>query len=50
VLEERLRDRWQGYGLDATEIHAKLFENDLPNGKRVIENSRPADIRIDIWE
>ncbi|MQB03823.1 nucleoside triphosphate hydrolase [Agrobacterium tumefaciens] len=50
VLEERLRDRWKGYGLDATEIHAKLFENDLPNGKRVIENSRPADIRIDIWE
>ncbi|MBO9107085.1 MULTISPECIES: nucleoside triphosphate hydrolase [Agrobacterium] len=50
VLEERLRDRWQGYGLDTTEIHAKLFENDLPNGKRVIENSRPADIRIDIWE
>ncbi|MGG2477270.1 nucleoside/nucleotide kinase family protein, partial [Rhizobium sp. BR5] len=31
-------------------IHAKLFENDLPNGKRVIENARPADIRIDIWE
>ncbi|KJF75473.1 nucleoside triphosphate hydrolase [Agrobacterium arsenijevicii] len=50
VLEDRLRQRWQGYGLDATEIHAKLFENDLPNGKRVIENSRPADIHIDIWE
>jgi pantothenate kinase len=50
VLEERLRKRWQGYGLDAAEIHAKLIENDLPNGKRVIENSRPADIHIDIWE
>ncbi|TKV75660.1 nucleoside triphosphate hydrolase [Rhizobium sp. AU243] len=50
VLEERLRKRWQGYGLDEAEIHAKLFENDLPNGKRVIENARPADIRIDIWE
>lgn len=50
VLEERLRNRWHGYGLDATQIHAKLFENDLPNGKRVIENVRPADIRIDIWE
>lgn len=50
VLEERLLKRWQGYGLDTTEIHAKLFENDLPNGKRVIENSRPADIHIDIWE
>jgi pantothenate kinase len=50
VLEERLLRRWQGYGLDTTEIHAKLFENDLPNGKRVIENSRLADIHIDIWE
>ncbi|HBT67475.1 MAG TPA: nucleoside/nucleotide kinase family protein [Agrobacterium sp.] len=50
VLEERLRNRWQGYGLDAAAIQAKLFENDLPNGKRVIENARPADIRIDIWE
>ncbi len=50
VLEERLRKRWQGYGLDETQIHAKLFENDLPNGKRVIENARPADIHIDIWE
>ncbi|NTE79954.1 nucleoside triphosphate hydrolase [Agrobacterium tumefaciens] len=50
VLEERLRKRWQGYGLDEAAIHAKLFENDLPNGKRVIENARPADVRIDIWE
>ena len=50
VLEERLRKRWQGYGLDEAAIHAKLFENDLPNGKRVIENARPADIHIDIWE
>ncbi|MCZ7912859.1 nucleoside triphosphate hydrolase [Agrobacterium leguminum] len=50
VLEERLRKRWLGYGLDEAEIHTKLFENDLPNGKRVIENARPADIRIDIWE
>ncbi|MDH6293560.1 fructokinase [Agrobacterium fabrum] len=50
VLEERLRNRWQGYGLNAAQIHTKLFENDLPNGKRVIENARPADIHIDIWE
>lgn len=33
VLEERLRNRWLGYGLDAAQIHAKLFANDLPNGK-----------------
>jgi pantothenate kinase len=50
VLEQRLRDRWIGYGLDEAGIAAKLYENDLPNGKRVIENSRGADISIDIWE
>jgi pantothenate kinase len=47
VLEERLRARWIGYGLDEDAIQAKLYENDLPNGKRIIENSRPADIQID---
>ncbi|XUY26790.1 nucleoside triphosphate hydrolase [Agrobacterium sp. rho-8.1] len=50
VLEQRLRDRWIGYGLDEAGIAAKLYENDLPNGKRVIENSKGADINIDIWE
>lgn len=49
VLEQRLRDRWIGYGLDEQAIHAKLYANDLPNGKRVVENSRPADIRLDTW-
>lgn len=50
VLEERLRNRWIGYGLNESQIAAKLFENDLPNGRRVIGSSRPADIHIDIWE
>ncbi|NTF30520.1 nucleoside triphosphate hydrolase [Rhizobium skierniewicense] len=50
VLEQRLRDRWIGYGLDEAGIAAKLYENDLPNGKRVVENSVGADISIDIWE
>ncbi|WP_416407862.1 nucleoside triphosphate hydrolase [Agrobacterium rosae] len=50
VLEQRLRDRWIGYGLDDAGIAAKLYENDLPNGKRVVQNSQQADIRIDIWE
>ncbi|WP_320200337.1 nucleoside triphosphate hydrolase [Agrobacterium sp. rho-13.3] len=50
VLEQRLRDRWIGYGLDEAGISAKLYENDLPNGKRVVENLRDADIKIDIWE
>ncbi|WP_288426532.1 nucleoside triphosphate hydrolase [uncultured Agrobacterium sp.] len=49
VLGQRLRDRWIGYGLDEAAIQAKLYENDLPNGKRVVEHSRAADISIDIW-
>lgn len=49
VLEERLRQRWRHYGLDEETIHAKLYGNDLPNGERVTKNSRPADVRIDIF-
>ena len=47
VLEERLRRRWVHYGLDEAGIEWKLYGNDLPNGKRIIENSRAADIRIE---
>ncbi|WP_372353000.1 nucleoside triphosphate hydrolase [Pararhizobium sp. BT-229] len=50
VLEERLRQRWIHYGLDAAGIEWKLYGNDLPNGKRIIENSRKADIAIEIFE
>ncbi len=50
VLEERLRQRWIHYGLDASGIEWKLYGNDLPNGKRIIENSRKADIAIEIFE
>lgn len=50
ILEQRLRDRWVGYGLDEAGIAAKLYENDLPNGKHIVENSRDADIKIDIWQ
>jgi len=49
VLEERLRQRWQHYGLDEETIRQKLYGNDLPNGKRVSELSRPADLRIEIF-
>lgn len=49
VLEERLRQRWQHYGLDEEAIRQKLYGNDLPNGKRVSERSRPADLRIEIF-
>lgn len=48
VLEQRLRERWVHYGLDEAGIAWKLNGNDLPNGKLVIESSRPADITVDI--
>jgi pantothenate kinase len=50
LLEERLRQRWVHYGLDAAGIEWKLYGNDLPNGKRIIDNSRRADIAIEIFE
>jgi pantothenate kinase len=48
VLEQRLRERWVHLGLDEAAIAWKLNGNDLPNGRLVIEKSRPADISIDI--
>lgn len=48
VLEKRLRERWVHFGLDEAAIAWKLNGNDLPNGRLVIEKSRPADISIDI--
>ncbi|MBC7148119.1 MAG: nucleoside triphosphate hydrolase [Rhizobium sp.] len=48
-LERRLTARWQGYNLDAAGIDWKLHGNDLPNGRLVIEHSRPADLSIDIF-
>ena len=44
VLRERLAARWQGYGLAPAQIAAKLEDNDLPNGRRVAAESRPADL------
>lgn len=48
-LERRLTARWQGYNLDAAGIEWKLDGNDLPNGRLVIEHSRPADLTIDVF-
>ena len=50
VLEQRLRQRWVHYGLDEDGIQWKLYGNDLPNGKRIIDHSRPADIAVEIFE
>jgi len=47
VLRERLRQRWVHYGLDEAAIDWKLNGNDLPNGRFILQHSRPADIRLD---
>lgn len=46
VLEQRLRDRWASYNLDEADIHRKVFENDLPNGRRVINQSIEPDLLV----
>ncbi|MTH35249.1 nucleoside/nucleotide kinase family protein [Paracoccus limosus] len=43
-LHRRLLRRWQRHGLDEAEIAFKLQENDLPNGRVVAHESRPADL------
>jgi pantothenate kinase len=45
-LRRRLTARWVHYGLNAEEIAHKLDGNDLPNGRRVMADSRPADIMV----
>jgi pantothenate kinase len=49
VLEQRLLQRWAFYNMPEDEIRRKTYENDLPNGRLITENSRPADLRIDIF-
>ncbi|MBB3592678.1 pantothenate kinase [Rhizobium sp. BK529] len=48
VLEERLWDRWRGYKLTEEEASAKVYGNDLPNGRLILENRRPADMTLEI--
>ncbi|GAC1041512.1 nucleoside triphosphate hydrolase [Rhizobium sp. No.120] len=48
VLEERLWARWRGYDLDEEAARAKVYGNDLPNGRLILENRRGADVTIDI--
>lgn len=46
ALVDRLRARWQGFGYDPAAIQAKLEDNDLPNVRLVLTNSRPADVIV----
>ena len=46
VLRARLTARWRRYGLSPDEIAAKVEGNDIPNGRRVREDSAAADFVI----
>lgn len=46
-LRERLQARWRSYGLDPTEIDRKVEQNDLPNGRAIMQGSADPDLRID---
>lgn len=48
VLEQRLWERWRGYDLDDEAAGAKVYGNDLPNGRLILENRRPADVTLEI--
>jgi pantothenate kinase len=48
VLEERLWARWRGYNLTEEQASAKVYGNDLPNGRLILANRRPADVTLEI--
>lgn len=45
-LRDRLTRRWEKYGIDPAEITRRVEENDLPNGRFIAANMRPADLLI----
>jgi pantothenate kinase len=47
VLEERLWARWRGYRLTEEEASAKVYGNDLPNGRLILGNRRRADVTLE---
>lgn len=48
VLERRLWERWKGYDLDDDAASAKVYGNDLPNGRLILDNRRAADLTIEL--
>ena len=49
VLEERLWARWTRLRAETKQAsHAKVYDNDLPNGRLILGNRRPADVTIEI--
>ena len=47
ILEKRLIERWKGFDLNQEQINQKVYENDLPNGVNVIQNSIEADYYLE---
>jgi pantothenate kinase len=45
-LERRLIARWLDHGHDADAARARALSNDIPNARRVVRESVPADIVI----
>lgn len=45
-LERRLVQRWLDHGHDAAAAQARALSNDIPNARRVMAGSRPADLII----
>ena len=45
-LDRRLLARWAHYGKTPAEARAWIDGNDMPNIRRVVQNSRPADLVI----
>ncbi len=43
ILEERLWHRWNSYNLDHDSAHARIYGNDLPNGRRIRKHLLPVD-------
>lgn len=46
VLRDRLLNRWRKHGYTDEEARRKAEENDLPNARYVLENSRPSSRTI----
>lgn len=44
VLEARLTQRWLDHGLDADAARTRAMGNDIPNARRVVAGSTPADV------
>lgn len=45
-LERRLIQRWLDYGMSPDDARNRALSNDVPNAKRVVSSSRPADYVI----